>query len=342
VTNERAQAWLASLGFKTEPEPAWIPSGEKPDFFVSGPTDAWVEVKTLEWDDSLGSALQDLKVRCEKLEQVGAGSIHAIVGPYDSRAARQALHHARKVSLLPTGDATRVVMIPGDPAYGADVELEYQAETGESVVQTGPASVSGQYQCYPALDPKNWSSVVTIRRSNGDTDTAKLYQRLGSRVPFQLALRIFASEKSLFVGSAGSGVRTNTSQKRIREDINKANSQIRNAQKARLAPGVVSIYHDSLDALGLEMFLAALFGDLSIPVTPVRGGPPKFGTPEFGPHAVLTGGKNRGVAIVRYYPYKDEPYTVVNPYADTPIDWRPFADAAWIMNEAGQFVLTGK
>lgn len=338
MANQQTQQWLESLGFSVQPEPDWVADGEVPDLYATGPTTLWVEVKALESKYELGDALADLSDRCEKIRNPGNGLLHSLVYDYDSKAGKVAIAFAAKAAATPIRTNVPIIMIPGDPAYGTNVCIEYVSEGGDLVCQVGPASVSGAYQCYPSLEPKDWTNAATLTMSNGNTDRAPLYKLLNCRVPFKLALRLFPADSPLSAGSGSGGVHRNTAQKRIREAVNKANSQIRNGQRFAPGPGLVTIYHDGMDALGIEMFLAALFGDITMLL---GGNPPRLRETVFGKNAALTTGQHRAISAVRYHPHKNDPITVVNPYAAEPIEWQTFTEAAWIL-DGEKFVLHGR
>jgi hypothetical protein len=79
VTETRAKELLDKARIKYEPEPAWITSGRKPDFYCSEPAKFWCEVKTLELpEDSkrLAEALTELRTRTARLSGFGIGIAH--------------------------------------------------------------------------------------------------------------------------------------------------------------------------------------------------------------------------------------------------------------------------
>jgi hypothetical protein len=337
MSNELTETWLRELGFDPELEPDWITSGRKPDFFARGPADTWVEVKELGLPDhehAFADAWNDLRTRCEGSKLTG--SLYAFIDVNDQRAAKAAFKHIERIHGEVTADGTNyVVMIPNDSAYGTNVRLEYESRDGNRTIQVGPASVSGQYQCFPSLEPKNWSAETTLRNSNGTVTTAKLHKLLLSRLPPPLVLRIFQSPDKLSLSAGHSAVRHNTSQSRIRRAVADCNGQIRNGQRFAAAPGIAVIHQDFPDALGDEQLLAALFGDLTLEV--IRD-PPRMGRAFLSGNGVLTRTHNRGISAVRYVRRNSNSVLAVNPHAEIPLTWEHFAESAWV-HDADRYVL---
>jgi hypothetical protein len=84
---------------------------------------------------------------------------------------------------------------------------------------------------------------------------------------------------------------------RLPREIDMANEQLRNGQNHVPGPGVCVIYHKDLEASGDEMFLAALFGDLTVPIDL---NPTRMGTTFLGRNGILSVKQNRGISAVRY------------------------------------------
>jgi hypothetical protein len=338
VSNELAEKWLRGLGFEPEPEPEWIKSGRKPDFFARGPADCWLEVKELglpDYEYAFAYAWNDLHERCQKSRLTG--TLYAFIGEHDQRAAKAAFRYVKRIHREVTEDGPNIiVMIPGDPDYNANVRVEYESRDGKHTVQVGPGSVSGQYQCFPSLEPANWSAVATLRASTGAETTARLHKILLSRISPPLVLRAFHSTEPLSLSAGHSEARDNTSQSRIRRALADCNSQIRNGQRFNAAPGIAVIYQDFPDALGPEQLLAALFGDLTIEV--LRD-PARLGRAALAGNGALTRTDNRGISAVRYIRRNANADFVVNPHAEHALPWEHFADAAWV-HDTDRYVLS--
>lgn len=330
VSNERAEQWLRTLGYAPEPEPVWIRAGEKPDFFGHGATPVWVEVKTLEAPRHLAvmdRAWADLRARCARVEAT-TGDLYAVIGDdYDEKAAKWLIGSV--ASDAATERRVDVVVVPADPVYDATVRLEYATEEG-LIVQSCARSESGRYTFYPGLEPNDWSKEVQILHSDGSKSAAALYDVLEADADAKLAVRIFPSATPLQLRSTiGAGARENRSVWRVRQEIRYTNRQLRNGQRYQAAAGVCAIYQDGLDALGEQQVLAALFGDLTIPV---MRNPTQLGPAFLGRNGVLSPTKNRGVSAVRYERAATSVTIVVNPWAAHPIDARLFRQPAWVFD----------
>ena len=84
---------------------------------------------------------------------------------------------------------------------------------------------------------------------------------------------------------------------RLPREIHKANQQLRNGQNHVPGPRVCVIYHKGLEASDDRMFLAALFGDLTVPIDL---NPTRMGTTFLGRNGILSVKQNRGISAVRY------------------------------------------
>ena len=336
VSNERAEQWLRTLGYAPEPEPNWIGEGAKPDFFGHGERPVWVEVKTPEpprHQEVMGRAWNDLRARCARVEAV-TGDLYAVIGDdYDERAARWLIATLEREA--PTMRRIDVVTIPVDPVYEVTVRFAYDSDDGR-VEQVCAKSQGGRYPAYPGLEPADWAAEIVIFHSD-DTETSDAAHRvLETNANARLAARVFPSAARLELRGALAGdAHANRSVWRVREAIGDANRQLRNGQRCRRAPGVCAIYHDSLDALGEQQVLAALFGDFTIGIEldPIRPGPAFLGR-----NGVLSPNKNRGISAVRYQRAADSVTVVVNPWSDMPIDGTLFQEPVWVL-DGDQLVL---
>lgn len=335
--NELTARWLRERGFNPEPEPVWITSGRKPDFFARGPADTWVEVKELtppQHDFEFANAWNDLHDRCAKAR--ANGRLYAAVGQFDPKAAKSVIKHVERIHQELAQDGPNyVVMIPGDPAYGNNVRLEYDSRDGKRTVQVGPASASGKYTCYPSLEPRQWSATVTLRAATGAETTGPLFDLLLGKVSPLLAVQVFQATEQLSLGGGHSEVRKNTSQDRIRRAVADCNRQIRNGQKFAQAPGLAVIHQDFPDALGPEQFVAAMFGDLAFEVNRDE---PRVRRVVLTGNGVLTATDNRGVSAVRYVRRHADAVFVVNPHAEHALPWEHFAESAWV-HDTDHYVL---
>jgi len=122
-----------------------------------------------------------------------------------------------------------------------------------------------------------------------------------------------------------------TTTRRIRESIDEANDQLRSGQNCLPAPGICVIYHESLDATSGRMFLAAIFGDLTVPIelNPIQPGGPFLGR-----NGILAPTKNRGVSAVRYVTSGAVDAIALNPYAEYPVEAAMFRTPVWVADGA--------
>lgn len=329
MSNDAAQLWLQSLGYVPEPEPDWIIIGRKPDFFCPGEHPAWVEVKTLELakeSAAFGRAWDELHRRAERIAE--CGEAHALIGPgFDDRTVAEVMRCLSRELRQTSTAQVRIIVVPPDPDFGRWARLAYALRDGSSVEQVGPASLSGSYPSYPSCEP-DWAKQVVLTLSDGGTRQDYAY-RILSVAAGKIALRLFESTTPFKIQSASMfEVVRNRSSYRVREAIDEANDQIRNGQTYRPAPGIVCIYQETMDELRAHTLLAAVFGDLTVPIDRGSG---KFGEIFLGRNGILKPDKNRGVSAVRYVGYGGDSIFIVNPWAEYPIQWRVFARDAYIL-----------
>jgi hypothetical protein len=328
MSNERAERWLRSLGYDPEPEPRWIEAGQKPDFFCAGNNPLWVEVKTLDPPverQLLDRAFDDLRARCLREEGL-VGDLYVCVGAsYDERAARWLIRHLRRGPRSDT--AINILTVPTDPDFSRALHFQYESTAGD-VSQSSVAAESGKYPFYPALEPRNWSNKVVFRTKDGmEEEGPELYDFLESDDSL-LAVRLCPSQEPLTVhGAIGPGFHKNSTTARIRAEVKDSNSQLRNGQKYCPAPGVCVIYHESLDFAGDRHVVAALFGDLIASI----GADGRPGEAVHGRNGAWSARKNRGVSALRYIRTEQSVTTVINPWADVPIDVGLFRERVWKM-----------
>lgn len=323
---ERVRPWLEGLGFRLTPEPPFITSGRRPDFFCEGPFDLWVEVKTPE-RSALWRSLED--VRTELVDRVqkiaGTGYVDVAVGTsITSDVAASVARYLRRVVEQPDDGIARTVVVPRGPVLRRHVRIQYSTSDGTTVEQHGPASTEDRYAHFPGLEP-DWQSIVDVHEVGGTTRRERAFKVLDAHEG-TVALRHYPGDKPLHVGSVSSAeARLRTGQERIRRLVEDANGQLRNGASFREAPGVLVILHDELDALDEQGLLAALIGNLTYTIAP--GG--HASTPFLGADGVFRPDKNRSVSAVRYATRHRTDF-VVNPHAHRPIEWRRLVDRAFV------------
>jgi hypothetical protein len=330
MSNDRVEAWLRERGQSPEPEPAWV-AGRKPDFFCPGPTPIWVEVKTLEQSQhqqTQDRAWNDFRSRIQKIEGA-TGTVYAMTSQAYTQAhgkvAARLVKELTKATAPASREVNEVIVIPPDPLPNALVTIRYESTAGE-VIQIGPKTVSGRYHFYPSYDPQDWAQEVVVVCGEDMSDKRQIYDVFIGDSDGPIAVNYCRSDSPIWCTLMSMGGRSATAA-RLRLVINDANDQLRSGQRCVPAPGVCVIYHESLDATSDQMFLAALFGDLTIPI---ELNPTRRGTPFLGNNGILSPTQNRGVSAVRYVTLGLGESIALNPYADFPIDADFFNAPVWV------------
>jgi hypothetical protein len=329
MSNERAERWLRSRGYEPEPEPKWIEEGQKPDFFCPGGRPLWVEVKTFDptvEQHEMGRAWEDLRQRCAGEDGL-TGEIYLMLGTtYEQASGRWLLGQLRNG---PRADGCiHTFVVPVDiEDYSPTMRFEYESTEGR-VLQSSVKMEKGRYPFHPGLEPASgaWASRATIFRDGTRDEGPELYDFLESDNSL-LSAAWYPSDKQLHVGATIKPVVRNNTDQRIRAAVKAANSQIRNGQKYRAAPGVCLIYHDTMDHAGDHSVAAALFGDMLIPV---GGTMAEVVMGQGG--AWNSRGKNNGVGAVRYLRTDDSATTIINPWAQQQVDPAIFPEAPWSLS----------
>lgn len=329
-SNLRAELWLRSLGYfpVAEEELDWIEVGQRPDFFCPGARPLLVEVKTFDppaEQQLMNRAFNDLRHRCSQQDGI-TGDLFVCVGDvYDQLASRWLVNEIRSRQ-----SATKCVVVLAVPTdvldYSRTVRFEYESTDGR-VLQSSPTSDSGTYPFYPGYEPSHWGSRATLVTDSSRHEGPELYDLLESPDAL-ISAALYPSDSPLTahtcVVPAMTGNRTDV---RIRKAIKYANSQLRNAQSRRPAPGLCIIYHETLDFAGDDQVAAAAFGDLQIPV----GG--TMADAVYGAGGAWTERKNRGVSAIRYVRTDTSITNVINPWAEFPLDPQLFLERPWSMRE---------
>jgi hypothetical protein len=335
VSNERAEKWLRNLGYRPEPDPTWITHGKKPDFFCAGDPPVWVEVKTLDPPPELqrlDRSFQSLRSRCEALVGV-TGNLYVTVGAsLDGRAERWLVGDLEHRHM--TEDVEIVVAVPGDADYASSIRFDYEHREG-SIRQISVAAASDRYPFYPSLEPARWSDKVTITKADGQRDSRQLYDLLLDAVEPALIAWVLPSDSPLTVHGVGNtGMYGNRTPERIREQVKESNAQLKNGQSQRPGPGVCVIYHETLDHASARQLVAALLGDIAIPI---QSDGRSLGQARFTRNGVWRPTKNRAVSAVRYVRTDDSITTVINPWARYAINFDLFREPV-LMLEGSRMV----
>lgn len=314
-------AWsLLGRGFLWRREPSFVREGKKPDFFAFGRGRLWVEVKSFDPPASqtlLSLAWSDLQRRLRNAHRPIRVDAQ-VSGAYSQRAAKIALCIAdRELQRVSDGEVF-YVGIPCDVEKpSAIVTLEWPSRSGP-VRMLVPRSISRKYGYPRWATPLDWSAYVTIREGQ-TVRRERTYKVLHESEPCVLTLRV--ERRPNHYGLAGvskAEADEDTTVAKMRERIEDAASQLRNAQAYLNAPGVVVIYNDHLGSGHLDLFRACL-GDITIGIdraTLIAG------APYFGDDGVMRPHKNTSVSAVTYCWRGCRPVSLLNPYAALPVPAR--------------------
>jgi hypothetical protein len=322
VSEPRAKDLLDRLGIGYEPEPSWITSGRKPDFYCSKP-ECWCEVKTLEPSQQfqqLGDALEDLRKRSTGLSGSGMGIAHVGMSRChkDEKLTVQLLKRALK--RFDDSDAPDVVvaLVPKDADRSQFVRFSLLARDGKVIEFHSCLSTTGRYQVPSGTYPDPDTRLVELRFSSGRTKGVPAHTVIEFSDDFRLALAVHSNQSEFEIVSAiptGAARRLNNVA-RIREAVSDANEQVKNASTYKAAPGVTMIFQDGLDVPDDTIIKSALYGDL------------KYVAPKDDPangNLILEGDgawnstKNRTTSAVIYVRNGGEPVLIHNYWAERPL-----------------------
>ncbi len=331
MTNARVDAWLRTLGYSPEPEPDWVP-GQKPDFFCPGEAPLWVEVKTFEESPHQRRqawAWEDFRARVARIQGAKGEVFATVSSSYTEADGKLAAQLLRRIARSPppsSSNVTETIVLPPDPVADTMVTIRYVRLRGP-VVQIGPRPESGHYGYYPGYDPEDWGQEVEIACAGQQPVMRQGYDVFEGDTNGPVALIYARSERPLRLVTLMSAGGSTTTARRVREAIDEANDQFRSGQSCVPAPGICVIYHESLEATSGHMFLAALFGDLTVPIglDPIQPGDPFLGR-----NGILAPAKNRGVSAVRYVTSGTVDAIALNPYAEYPVEAAMFRAPVWV------------
>jgi hypothetical protein len=337
ATAERRTAWgLLQRGFLCRHQPALILEGQKPDYLTLGRGRMWVEVKSLDPPASqtlLGTARNELKPRLAAI--AGPCRVDAQVsGGYDQRSATIALSILqRELAKAADGDVF-YVGIPADAVKKSPlVTIEY-ASSSSSVRMFTPRSASGMYGYPRWASPANWSAELTIRDGQ-NVAQERAYKVLEAREPCVIMLRVERRPTHHGLGSMSNGEAQDvTTVSKMRERIEDAASQLRNARKYLDAPAVVSVYNDHFG--DHEELLRACLGDITIEIDRATG---KGGEPFLGRNGVMRPDKNTTVSAVTYSSRVRPSFSLLNPHATLPVRPSWLAGTVYQVQDNGEVVV---
>ena len=339
--NDRAEVFLAGLGFQCEAEPDWLPSdGQKPDFFCSGPMDLWVEVKAFlpeKRDLHMLRLWDDLKQRALTIE--GEGWAHANIGKQatekdtktGAKLLAEAIAHPER-----SNSAEVLLAIPNNPDYRRRAEFAYTSAQGR-VWMISCLAKDGVYGCPYALEPSSWQQTIEVISEGDHIAFGPAYEILHS-AEVRLAIRVIPGQEPFHLRSVSvaEGARDVGATKRIRKAIRAANRQLKAGQRHRNAPAVLVIYDTTFPTPDDRMIRSAMFGDLVyvFPRDDFADGELRFGK-----NQAWQKGKHRSMSALCYLRDGAIPITLHNPWANTKLPIGVFRGREYVPDDEGNYKL---
>lgn len=310
---------LTDVGLTPEPEPSWLTTGPRPDFFCPGDPPTWVEAKLLErtpdwvtirrlWD-SLRERAKDVPV---------TGTAHSYMSPNaDEGAVKRVLELVRS-KLEASPGARCVVALHGHSTPLNIVEFSYTHDR-ENVRYIADQPFFGRFGIPFSVPPDSWDECVTIACPGDGRRSAPLFQE-ATEDAFLVALDIHPSADAfrvLSVTHAG-GARLSTVQKRLRKALRKANRQFKSALEVVPGPTLTALGDTGQvpDTIDGDDILAALFGDLTVPFAI---GDEEVPPPFYGQNGIWHSQQHTSTSAVCWVRDGRPVLTVHNPWADAPL-----------------------
>lgn len=336
ATAERRTAWgLIAKGFWFTREPRFV-KGQKPDFLTGGRGRMWVEVK--EFDPPPSTALLNTgwELLTDRLEKFrGQCRIDAWISPgFNSRVAKYAagmLAHEVRAG-LPSNHALYIA-VPSREFDAAVVSLEWTRRDGVPVRMVTKRSKDGKYACPPAADPASWTENVQLVDGSTET-TARFFQMFETRPPSRIAMRVDTPDvQSLgYLSLGNSEVQDVKTIDKLRDTIERAKEQLKNAQQHREGPGLVVIFNDHLGGGDPRDVLCACLGDLT--ATFDRAANAIVET-FHGRNGIFRPDKNTSVSAVVYKSRHYPSVSLQNPHAKYPINHSWLEGDVYSVDERG-------
>jgi hypothetical protein len=271
----------------------------------------WVEVKELAPPDSIqliGRANDDLRRRLAKT--TGVADLDAwVTADYDDAAARLAIRMLKRELANIRPDRQLHIVIPAQGIGESSVAIEYKSKSGDSVRLVAAQSDNDHYPYLASADP-TWQHEATVSVWNEPEKKLPAFKVLSSDRPAALILCVFPGKSGLTLRSVGVGEAMNVATiSRMRERIEDAARQLKNAQRFRPKPGLAVIQNDSFGDHG--ELLRACLGNLEMWIDRKTN---ESGT-QLGRDGVLNGGKNTSVSAVTYQSRLFGTHSLINPEA---------------------------
>ena len=323
MTNERAANRLAAAGITYECEPDWIEEGRKADFYCTGATEFWCEVKTLEpLEDfkQLGNALAKLRQRTANISLPGQGMAYLKDNLSDRDAKFVVALLKRGLSRFADSDAPeRVVpLVPSQPDYGKFVRFSFSTDEYQSVEFHSCLSTAGKYGTPNGMFPEPFAQTMRLRFSPiGDEKDFPAHQVMTRRDDFRVAIVAEPDDEpfDLMLAMPTGGAKRLNNPERIREAVADANNQFKNALQYKAAPCLLMVFHDGLDVPDEVIIQSALYGNLKFDFLPGNVASGKLIADRDG---AWNPDKNRSTSAVMYIRNNGQPIIVHNYWAERP------------------------
>jgi hypothetical protein len=323
VTNERATTRFAAAGISYECEPDWIEEGRKADFFCSGTTDFWCEVKTLEpleGTKQLGKALAKLEQRTANILLPGK-AVAYVKGNLSDRDAKTVVALLKRgLRRFAESDAPEriVALIPDEPDYGKFVRFSFSTSEFKAVEFHSCVSTAEKYGTPNGMFPEPFAQAMSLRLSpNGDVKDSYSHQVIIRRDDFRVAIvaEPSADPFDIVLAMPAGGAKRLNNPERIREAVADANNQLKSVLQYKSAPCLLMVFHDGLDVPDEMIIKSALYGNLKYDFPK---GDPAAGKLIADRDGAWNPDKNRSTSAVMYIRNDSKPIIVHNYWADRP------------------------
>ncbi|SRR5581483_6571109 len=320
MSNAKAEVLLRRSGIKYEPEPDWVRDGRKPDFFCSGRSEFWCEVKTREPLPDLqllSNARRQLEQRASNITHCGKG-IAYIDGTFAHRDAKiitNLLERALARLSAKNPPEKIVVLVPNDPDYKKFVRFAISTKQHAAVEFHCCRSLSGKYGNPDGLTPDPYDQITRIYFSPERREEEVAARNVMTlRGCFRAAMVVEPSDhpfKILLVAPVGPAKKLNNPEW-IRAAVDEANEQFKNASNFRSAPSLLMLFHDGLDVPDDKIINSGLYGDLQFQFSPSA---PNGGRLILAGNGAWNSNKNRSTSAVMYLRNSGRPLIVHNYWA---------------------------
>ncbi|MGJ5179947.1 hypothetical protein ACQR16_30560 [Bradyrhizobium oligotrophicum] len=329
MSHSRAETLFRKAGIPFEHEPDWIAKGRKPDFYCSGRSPFWCEVKDLErLEDSqrLSKSFNELSARTGNLDLTGQGFAY-IHEDFSNRDAKNVVHLLKRALKRFTDcDApdTVVALVPMNPHRKEFVRFAISTKTHGTVEFHSCTAPTGIYGSPDGIHAEPYEQKTTLRFS---TEVEKSFIAGSVVAPGQNFLVAIVAQKrsekfTLMTAARAGPIKRLRNPERIRDVLNDANGQFKNGLRYRKAPCLLAIFHEGLDVPDDTIIKSALYGDLKFSFSGDNLGDGKLIMDKDG---AWNPDKNRTTSAVLYVRNDGAPLIVHNYWAERPFPRGLFA-----------------